>query len=125
MASLDVAAVIVIVYAIAQLTRAPRSFFVFGPLSKVAWVVWSAIFTLHVGHALLPAGALLALRRLRALKKRQSLSEPRDLPFAIGTPVDRSDDTRASRYNRLGVQAETASCQCRPSGVQTKPSGEA
>lgn len=87
MASLDVAAVIVIVYAIIQLTRTPRSVFVFGRFSKAAWVVWSEVFTLQVGHALLPMGALLALRRLRMAKKRQSLSQPADVPCATGAPV--------------------------------------
>jgi hypothetical protein len=85
---LDGLAGVLMLYALARLIRAPREWFSYGRVSKALWSLVSLWLTWHLGETILPAGAMAALWHLRSLSQRHAGDEPRDLPFATGTPVN-------------------------------------
>jgi hypothetical protein len=93
----DVVAVMVMLYTVVRLLRAPGAWFGWGTVSKVLWLVTSLWFIWQLGSTYVPVGALLALWRMRVLSRRQWAQQPPDLPWADGEPLSAEASERGTR----------------------------
>lgn len=82
---------IVILYCIARLVRYPTKSLSFGRLSKLASAMASLCIVVQLGRLTVPLGALVTLRHLRKVTRRQAPKSrvvPSGVPTATGTPID-------------------------------------
>lgn len=85
--ALDLSAMMIMAIAAIGVLRTPSASFTAQWLGKGTWALACVLFNLPIGSLVVPLGALLAIWRVRQLRRR-SPGQPGAVPFASGYRVD-------------------------------------